>query len=270
MWDNIGSPFDYIAEKYDEDFSNSLAGTLQRNRVWHFLKEEIKAQKPLHVLEINCGTGVDAIWMTEHNCEVWATDVSANMITIAKSKLRDNSAVNCHFSICSFNQLEKRFEGRKFDLIFSNFAGLNCVDENEIRKLNTAFFKLLNENGRLTMVLLGKNCLTERFYFALKNEFKNANRRYSVALAKLTKDVLQPTWYYHSLKLTKLFSSFVLIRKRPIGLFIPPSYLNLWLNKHPVITKLATWLEYTIGSLPIFADNGDHIYLSMSKKITAK
>lgn len=30
MWDN-STPFDYIAENYNRDFSNSLIGTTQRN-----------------------------------------------------------------------------------------------------------------------------------------------------------------------------------------------------------------------------------------------
>ncbi len=30
MWNN-NTPFDYIAENYDRDFSNSLIGTTQRN-----------------------------------------------------------------------------------------------------------------------------------------------------------------------------------------------------------------------------------------------
>jgi len=266
MWGNNNSPFDHIAENYDRDFSNSLIGTAQRNRVWHFLKQEIKPERPLRVLEINCGTGVDALWMASNNCEVWATDTSAAMITAAKSKLTSASEVNCHFSVCSFNQIEKHFNGEQFDLIFSNFGGLNCVDKNELEKLNTVFESLLNKNGRLILILLAKNCLSERFFFALKGEFENANRRHSVTPAKLTENIIQPTIYYHSRQLLTLFSSFTLIKKRPIGLFIPPSYFENWFKEHPAIAKLVYRLEYTFGSLPLFADNGDHIYLSMAKK----
>lgn len=265
MWDN-STPFDYIAENYDRDFSNSLIGTAQRNRVWHFLKQEIKSDKPLRVLEINCGTGIDAIWLVSNNCEVWATDASAGMITAAKSKLTNASEVKCHFSVCSFNQLERHFEGERFDLIFSNFGGLNCVNKNELEKLNTVFENLLNKNGRLIFILLAKNCLSERFFFAIKGEFENANRRHFITPAKLTESIIQPTTYYHSRQLLTLFSSFTLIKKRPIGLFIPPSYLEIWFKKHPALAKLANRLEYIFGNLSLFADNGDHIYLSMLKK----
>ena len=56
------SPFDREAASYDVDFTYTAVGKLQRKRVYHFLAKSL-SEKPLQVLEINCGTGEDATWL---------------------------------------------------------------------------------------------------------------------------------------------------------------------------------------------------------------
>src|SRR4029078_12530259 len=62
-----------------------------------------------------------------------------------------------------------------YDLIFSNFAGLNCT--NELGKVLASFSTLLNPGGIITLVLLPKFCLWESLLF-VKGKFKTAFRRF--------------------------------------------------------------------------------------------
>ena len=39
------------------------------------------------VLEMNCGTGEDALWLVHRGVQVFATDVSPAMLQVAQSKL---------------------------------------------------------------------------------------------------------------------------------------------------------------------------------------
>jgi len=52
---------DHVATQYDADFTHSQIGRLQRASVWHYLEKRFAKQKNLSILELNCGTGEDAL-----------------------------------------------------------------------------------------------------------------------------------------------------------------------------------------------------------------
>jgi len=79
-----GRAFDSIAETYDQLFTNSKVGRAQRDVVW---------QRAAHlfpcggrILELNCGTGEDAVFLAERGIEVTACDASVLMIHQARAR----------------------------------------------------------------------------------------------------------------------------------------------------------------------------------------
>ncbi len=260
------STFNSIAATYDVDFTYSKIGIMQRNRVWNNLKKDLNTSNINSVLEINCGTGLDAYWLVEKGYSVTATDVSSEMIFCAKQKRLDLNSENPNFSICGFDDLEATFQGRKFDLLFSNFAGLNCINKSELEKLNRVFNSLLNQNGLLIMVLLGKKSWLERLYFLLKGDLKKSKRRLHPDLAKLNEDSFQMTYCYTVEELKEIFTNFNFIRTKPIGIIIPPSYLEPILKKLSFLSLPILLLEKLFGSLSFLSDYADHTYLAFRKK----
>src|SRR5689334_12511699 len=115
--------FDAIAADYDITFSRSLTGKGQRTQVRKWLVTFLQGKKNLRILEINCGTGDDANWLASMGHQVIATDGSIEMIKQAKKKSSTTHPV--HFFHCSFLDLLSNLPHEKFDLIFSNFSGLN-------------------------------------------------------------------------------------------------------------------------------------------------
>ena len=77
------APFDTIASIYDDQFTDTRTGYLQRQLVYLHLEKILKQNKPKRILELNCGTGADAIWLTQKGFEVVATDISADMVKVA-------------------------------------------------------------------------------------------------------------------------------------------------------------------------------------------
>lgn len=77
------------------------------------------------VLEIGCGTGGTARKLAQDVTEITATDVSAKMITIAKSQLTD-----CTANKVNFLQLEATRDvlGQPFDVVCA-FSLLHLVDD---------------------------------------------------------------------------------------------------------------------------------------------
>ena len=79
--------FDKAALTYDNDFTHTNIGKLLRKRVWNYLETIIEPGSKLDILELNCGTGVDAIWLGQNGHNVMATDLSSEMIKIAQKKI---------------------------------------------------------------------------------------------------------------------------------------------------------------------------------------
>lgn len=258
-------PFDNVASTYDVDFTNSIIGKLQRERVRILFDKNTGGNCSLDILEINCGTGEDAIWLSKKGHHVTATDISQRMIDVAISKVEELH-LNIQFERCSFAELNKKFEGKQFDIIFSNFAGLNCINETELKKLNSDFSLLLKHGGKLIMVLLGKYCWIERMYFMLKRDFKKSKRRAVTSEANLGNGSTQTTWCYSVREVQHYFSAFKLIGHKPVGIIIPPSYIEPLLKRIKFIIPLMQHLERIFSKFSSLSNYGDHVFIVMSKE----
>lgn len=257
--------FDALANSYDNNFTHSIIGTLQRNKVWKYLEENLDGNKAMNILEINCGTGEDALWLASKGHQVIATDISEQMIEVAKQKAIIQK-VNINPLVCSFVNLATQLNGQKFDMIFSNFGGLNCSNNQELTKLNIDFAKLLKPKGLLVMILLGKKCFLENLYFLLRFNFKKLNRRKQATEAYLSHNNFITTWYYNYQEMAKIFNLFQLKQKKPIGLFIPPSYLEPLIQKNKLLLPIIKRLENAIGNISFLTNYSDHIYIEMKLK----
>ena len=122
------SGFDAAAPVYDQSFTHTTIGRLQRERVWHYLKPYITPNTPKDILEINCGTGEDALYMGRLGHAVWATDLSEKMIVQAKAKAENV----VQFKRMDLRDLKKEFPNQHFDVLFSNFGGLNCINAHDL------------------------------------------------------------------------------------------------------------------------------------------
>ena len=78
------SPFDAMAAEYDTSFTHSLIGVRMRHAVWRRL--DARFQPNDHILELNCGTGEDAIHLAQRGLHILATDVSSTMLEVARAK----------------------------------------------------------------------------------------------------------------------------------------------------------------------------------------
>ena len=76
-----GLAFDSLAERYDDIFTNSLIGRAQRHAVWTVATQTF--QRGDHILELNCGTGEDALFLARLGMSVFACDASEKMIAVA-------------------------------------------------------------------------------------------------------------------------------------------------------------------------------------------
>jgi len=263
--------FDPIASGYDAEFTQTSTGRLQRNRVYQVL-EKLLAQDTLHrVLELSCGTGEDALWLAQHDCQVLATDVSGGMIETATQKINAHQLqqqVECRqLPIQAIGNLQTK---EPYDLIFSNFGGFNCLSLAEIEKLSTDMAQLLRPGGHLVLVVMPRFCWWETLYFLAKGRWSEAWRRRSTEpiSAALGNGVSIDTWYHSPKQLCDTFeANFRFQQARPVGFFLPPSYLDRAFEKRKGLLSFLNHLERHCPEGRIISSWSDHFLLHLVKMI---
>ena len=111
-----------------------------------------------------------------------------------------------------------------------------------------------------------KKCILEKLYFFLRLDFKKINRRNNEASAYLSPNNFVSTWYFTYNEIEKIFNKFQLKNKKPIGLFIPPSYLEPIVKKNKLFLHLIKCFETIFSGIGLFANYGDHIFIALEKK----
>lgn len=267
---NKATTFDVLAGNYDAAFTESLIGQAQRRMSYKWLRPLLTQKSGMQLLEINCGTGADAYWMAQKEHRVIATDASPAMIDKAKRKIAIAPLPNQpEFQTCAFDELQATFQDRQFDGIVSNFAGLNCVSPVVMENVARQLQQLLRPGGFLAVVLFGKYCLWETMYYLLKAQPAQAFRRWnnSALMVPLSPTVQQPVYYYSVKKFSRLMRPLQLIEKRPVGLCIPPSWMEGYMQKHRRFFQWLVKAEDRIGGAAFATSLADHAFLLFKKEV---
>lgn len=256
--------FNNYARQYDQHFTNSLIGKAQRLQVYDYLKT-LQFFSNKTILEINCGTGEDAKTFNEHKAIINATDISEQMLEIARQK---NKNTPIQFIQCSIQDIEKKFTENKFAVMFSNFGGLNCLNEKELIQFSKAVNNLTLPKSDLVFVIMGTNCFVEKLYFLFKvNGAKAFRRKQKLGAETTINNEHFTTYYYSPQKIKTIFkTNFEVVHTKPIGLFVPPSYLEPFIKKHPTVFKILTIADSFFSHIKFLSNNADH-YLIHLKRI---
>jgi SAM-dependent methyltransferase len=256
--------FNSYASIYDNHFTNTGIGKMQRGRVYYFLHQILF--KPSEILELNCGTGEDARYLSLLGHSVTGTDLSESMIEIANEKT-DGEKIKLY--TCSIQNILSLNGEEPFDIIFSNFGGLNCLDKNDIYKSASDLYQLTKEEARLFLVVMGRKCIWERWYFRWKRDKGKAFRRLSKegVLTIISGEEFM-TYYYSPKEIAEIFSKYFAVEYvKPVGLFIPPSYLDKFFSNKKWLLLILQFAENIMGRLSFLSDYADHYAIVLKKKI---
>jgi len=257
--------FDHIAVEYDQDFTHSPIGIAQRNSVYEVLNQCVSNFETLSVLEINCGTGEDALYFANKNATVCATDISTEMIK--QAKIKQGGKANLTFETLDINKLDQFKPKETYDMIFSNFGGLNCLDSQELTLFLKNSYSKLNNEGFLFLVIMPRACVWESLYFVSMLKFKKAFRRKNKkgVLANVDGEWVK-TYYYNPKDIVKIAKGFQLKKAAPIGLFVPPSYLNpFFKNREKWLSKLIIKDKKALKK-GRYSSYSDHYVICLQKK----
>src|SRR6202789_3270891 len=97
------APFDAVADRYDQSFTASRIGQAQRASVWKELGKTFRSGD--RVLEIGCGTGVDACFLAERGVKVVACDSSPAMVEVAARRVQKLAAATVDLRLLAAENL---------------------------------------------------------------------------------------------------------------------------------------------------------------------
>jgi len=263
---NAAEAFSWQSVVFDDQYNDDAIIQYKRERVRNHILRFLPENS--HMLELNSGTGEDAIFFASKGHYVHATDISQGMQEQLMWKGRganlNGRITNERVSYTALDQLKN--EG-PYDLIFSNFAGLNCTDE--LDKVLKSLPELLKPNGMVTLVILPKFCLWETLLL-LKGKFKTAFRRFFSANGRTAhvEGHYFKCWYYNPSYITKrLRDHFDVLGVEGLCTLVPPSYMEGFAEKHPKSFAFLTRWEDRLKCRWPWKYIGDYYIISLRKRV---
>jgi ubiquinone/menaquinone biosynthesis C-methylase UbiE len=250
---------------FDDIYADNTIVKYKRDRVRAHVLQYINPNAS--ILELNSGTGEDAIFFAGLGHTVHATDIAEGMQQQLQEKAarhRLNNLISTE--LCSFTQLDHLKNRGPYDHIFSNFAGLNCTDE--LDKVLLSLPGLLNKDGMATLVVLPKFCLWESLLL-LKGEFKTATRRWfsKKGVKAHVEGTYFTCWYYNPSYIIKAVKySFDVLSVEGLCTIVPPSYIEHFAEKYPRAYRWLKKLEDRYRLSWPWRFIGDYYIISLRKK----
>ena len=170
-----GAPFDGVADRYDDTFTFTRIGQAQRNAVWRDLATTFHSGE--RILEIGCGTGVDACFLAKRGVRVVACDSSSRMVAVTECRVHENrlqklvQPLQLHAEDIQALQASERFGGA-----FSNFGALNCVED--MAQFADDLANLMKPGAKALLCWIGPFCLWETVWYLSRGRSKKAFRRF--------------------------------------------------------------------------------------------
>jgi ubiquinone/menaquinone biosynthesis C-methylase UbiE len=168
----IADAFARTAAKYDAFAGDHPHLSRMRERVYASFQRHVAAGA--RVLELNAGTGTDAVALAARGYRVHATDIARGMLSrvhdkVAAYELHDRVSVQR----LSFLDLG-RVRDAPYQAVFSNLGGLNCVAD--LRPVARGLDGVLAPGGIAVLVVMPPICLWE-LGLVFTGQFRLATRR---------------------------------------------------------------------------------------------
>ena len=213
-----------------------------------------------YILELNAGTGLDAVALVARGYRVHATDIAPGMVNEMERK-REMLGLDGRFTtqLCSFTELDK-VEAGPFDAIFSNFGGLNCVAD--LTAVAHHLPRLLKPGGVLTWVIMPPICPWE--LALLPKDWRVATRRLRRGgVIANVEGVSFQTFYFTPGQVQKaLGPAFRTLELSGLSIVTPTADNDRFAKRRPRLFGWLVRLDDWLGKRPLFNRIGDFFILT--------
>ncbi len=256
--------FDSVAADYDGPRGNNTLIQDMRAEMWRWLDRTF--QPGGRLLDIGCGTGLDAVRMARRGHPVVATDWSTEMVARTAARAQQESLADRVRSLeIGAHELE-RLEGEPpFDGAYSNLGPLNCVPD--LEKVSRDCARLLRPAGALVFTVIGRLCPWEIAYYLARRRWARASVRFARnAVPVGLNNHTVWTRYYSPREFYGAFArEFTLVHYRGLCVFAPPPYLGSVAERHPGTYERLWRIDRRAAGWPLLRSIGDHFLIVLRK-----
>jgi ubiquinone/menaquinone biosynthesis C-methylase UbiE len=261
--DTIAEAFSRTAEKYDSFAEDHPHLTRIRNKVYSHVARLIPSGS--RILELNAGTGTDAVQLAQRGYYVHATDIALGMLARLRDKVQDLKVQErVTWEERSFSSLDD-VPGAPFDAVFSDLGGLNCIPDLSpvIRQLP----KVLREGGTVTWVLMPRISLWE-WMEIFRGNFRLAFRRLTQRGVRANLEGLQFDVYYFSPSqvISWFGEDYDLLALEGLSVITPTAESKNLVKRFPRLYRVLSWLDDILSPRWPWYGWGDFYILTMRYK----
>ena len=260
-WENVDAAFSAQAPHFDEVDRN--------NPILQWMRRQVHQQIAKHIhpgdsmLDINAGTGIDAVHFAQLGHRVVAVDIAAGMVREMERKVAEmNLSSQVTVQRGSFSNLAS-LAPAKFNYVLSNFGGLNCVAD--LRPIAQQLTEILNPGAVITLVIMPRVCPWEMLHIVNGN-FRLAFRRFrrNGTIARIEGHPFLTT-YHSSTSVCRSFGPrFKMMSLTGLASISPPPYVNAIPLHCSRLYGALTTLDESLSAVPPFNRWADHFILTLS------
>ena len=257
--------FDTVAADYDGERGNNGAIQDMRVEMWRWLDAMFGPGSRL--LDLGCGTGLDAARMARLGCRITATDWSPEMVRRTRDRAQHEGLIDRVLPLnVGAHELHRLGESGSYDGAYSNLGALNCVPD--LRDVSRECARLLKPGGKLVFSVIGRICPWEAAYYLRRGRWARVRIRYARGLVpvSLNKHTVW-TRYYRPREFYRPFKShFRLALHRGLCIFVPPPYLIEIRQRHWEWYQRLWRIDRRLAGWPLLRGIGDHFLIVMCKR----
>lgn len=251
--------YDRLARGYEKDVAGD---TWMRQMLWrHYLTIFRPGDR---VLDVACGTGLDAVHLAMSGIHVTAIDISPGMIDQLRSHAAaDPLGVEIDAKVLDIADLHD-LPADRFDGIISSFAGLSTVPD--LRAFAHDAARLLRPNGRMVLHMLNRFSLWEWLAMAKVRDWNAARAVGSQSERDFTIGGVTIRHYLHTplpLHRSVFAERFLLQHAYALGCLRPPHTLRA--VPQPVVELLGA-LDRRFGHRRPLLNRGRFFVLDLTKR----
>jgi 2-polyprenyl-3-methyl-5-hydroxy-6-metoxy-1,4-benzoquinol methylase len=257
--------FDSVAVDYDGPRGNNTLVQDMRSEMWRTL--DATFAPGCRLIDLGCGTGLDAVRMARAGHHVTATDWSERMVARTRHRAEGEQLANRVRTITVGAHELSRVDGQaEFDGAYSNLGALNCVPD--LAETAAQCARLLKPGAALVFSVIGRICPWEIAYYALRRNWQRLSVRFAAAMVpvNMNKRVVW-TRYYSPREFYGAFEQqFALEYWRGLCVFAPPPYMTAMKARHLGLYRWLWRLDRRAAGWPMLRNMGDHFVIVMTKR----